>query len=63
MASVAEEVAALKKVQEKCIQEQMRLDEESLERLKAAEEVKKVLFLPYIVRTQYQERDPCTLGQ
>ena len=42
VASCQEEVAGMKRVQAKCMQEQMRLDEESLERLKAQEEAKKV---------------------
>ena len=42
VASCQEEVARMKMVQAECMQEQMRLDEESLERLKAQEEAKKV---------------------
>lgn len=42
VASVSEEVAEIRRVQNSCIQEQMRLDEESLQRLEAFEEVKKV---------------------
>jgi hypothetical protein len=42
VASCQEEVAEMKKLQAKCMAEQMRLDEESLERLKAQDEAKKV---------------------
>jgi len=42
VASCQEEVGKMKEVQARCMGEQMRLDEQSLERLKAREEAKKV---------------------
>lgn len=42
VASCKVEVGEMKKVQQKGMDEQMRLDEESLQRIKAAEEAKKV---------------------
>ena len=44
--SCKEEVEEMKEVQAKSMQEQQHLDEESLQRIKSAEEAKKVVYLP-----------------